>query len=843
MPKRVDVGNGYIAEFPDEMSNDDISAALRKQFGGPEPAENKPSNLRIPTLGERVSAGTKAGGRSLFSAVTGVGQAALGAGDYAGAVGQMVRSNVRGLTGQPDTPEDPAGFLSPTDAFQRAQANRQDVQKEYPTNALAGTVLGGIATAPRVAAALPNLIPKAGQTLGNIGRVMLAGEAAGGVQGALESPDAPIQGAASGAAIGGVAGPVGAAVAKGVGYAATPAVISAAKALSKIVQEPPEVIARAITNLKAATGRPVQAQDILDLKQAGRLRELAGANPDLAASTIKANEASASARANAYANKTAQGGTGSPAAREEALRTAARQGQTGSPAAREAALTTEAAARPRQSPVELQTALERQADADFGAVREANLALGPEDTSFILDDVLPMVPFTRAARARIHADVVAGRLNGGDFDAMRRKLGNIARAKPGEGAYELREELLNRGREALPELETAVTNYRTGSERIAGAELGQRVLTEKDTAGFLESTRRLSDAGREGLVASTRNLLTNMAQGSPTAGDQLARQLAENPGFRTRIQAVLGPEETQALLRPANAISGAGVGERVLSEGDTQAFNEAFRGLPAEGQSAARETTRNTLRNLSDKGQLAGPAAENAGFIARLRTSLGPEAEPTLRAAHNIYGAKLGDRILTETDTKTFVDDFRRLSAEGQDHARQAARAAFTDAARKGPDAAETLVQNVAANPGLEGRMRAVLGEKQANDLLRSARAEAASIASSNRATVLPRDRKGAGLVARGAQAAAGVAAAARGSIPAAGYHLSEAAKPAGQKLSKKVEAILSKWVEDPKETRRAIASMRLIGIHENKIRVIMQRAAVAGGILGTSALGQGSAQ
>lgn len=812
----VDIGNGYEIDFPDTMSRDDINAAVHKTLGTT-PVEKQ---LSSPTLGERVTAGAKAGGRSLYSAVLGIGQGALGLGDYAGAAGQQIGAAVRG-----------GPVPSFNQAFETARAGREAIQAENPIQAVIGNIGGAVASGAAAAEALPSLLPRAGQAVGNVGRLMLGGEAIGGIQGGLENPQDAASGALSGAGIGGVAGSVGAGVAKGAAYVAKPAIAKAAAVLSKIMGEPPDIIARAIANFEPSAGRKPRAQDIMDLKQAGRLREMAGANPDLAAATVGANEASAAERGATFAARAAQGGTGSQAARETALQQSVPTDATGSPAAREAALTKEASARPAKSPVELQTALEEQANADFAAVRAKALNLTPEEIATIKSDILDVSGLTKTSRQRVLDSLENGELRGADFDLMRRRLGDIARAKPGEGAYEARGALLDIGsREGqIPEILTATANYRAGAERVAGAELGHRVLTEADTRGFLENVRRLSDAGREGLRLGAGNIVNNMASGSPAAGDRLATQLAANSGFRTRLQSVLGPEETQRLMQAANPISGAGVGERLLSETDNQAFAEAFNGLPPEGQAAAREASRNVLQNLSSSGKLADVAAK-PGFAARTRMVLGTEADPIIRAGQNMTGAKLGARILTETDSGGFVEEFRKLPAEAQEHVKQAARSAFTDVANKGPDSAETLVQNIAANPGLALRMRAVLGQKEAEGLLRAAQTESAAATASNRATVLPRDRQNSGLFARGAQAAAGVAAAARGSLPAAGYHISEAARPAGKKLSGAVEKILSEWVQHPEGIQKAIAAMRAAGVREDKIRLVMQRVAAISG-------------
>lgn len=48
---RVNLGNGYLADFPDEMSKDDISAALRKQFGGPR-ASDQPLSKGVESSGQ-----------------------------------------------------------------------------------------------------------------------------------------------------------------------------------------------------------------------------------------------------------------------------------------------------------------------------------------------------------------------------------------------------------------------------------------------------------------------------------------------------------------------------------------------------------------------------------------------------------------------------------------------------------------------------------------------------------------------------------------------------------------------------------------------------------------------
>lgn len=253
MPTRVDIGNGYIAEFPDNMSQDDIRAALRKRGPQPSVAEASPmaaqEHAPAPSLAQEATA-----------LAEGVGQGAF---------------NVGGIVGERVAP-----------GYEEARATRAEAAPiAAGVGYLGGAALGGGAAAkaigavPRVGAALA---PVVGQPLRNLARLAATGGIAGGVQAGAEGQDI-----AGGTALGVAGGPLAAGagkVVKGINRAVTGVVsqsarsINAMRALGKRLNMKPDELTTALDNFAAQNGREASLADIADLESKGMLKEFAGRN-------------------------------------------------------------------------------------------------------------------------------------------------------------------------------------------------------------------------------------------------------------------------------------------------------------------------------------------------------------------------------------------------------------------------------------------------------------------------------------------------------------------------------------------------------------------------------------
>lgn len=145
-----------------------------------------------------------------------------------------------------------------------------------------------------VAAANSALTLRRGQTLRNVGRVATGGAAAGGVASAAEGGDADQIGVS--AAAGALAGPVvGYGMAK-VAKVLAPVSDKAMRLLADTIGETPDTLQRLYTNFRQSTGRNPSMAEIVGLRSAGELRQVANDNPLIGEVVAQRQAATAAAR-------------------------------------------------------------------------------------------------------------------------------------------------------------------------------------------------------------------------------------------------------------------------------------------------------------------------------------------------------------------------------------------------------------------------------------------------------------------------------------------------------------------------------------------------------------------
>lgn len=291
MSKRVDIGNGYFANFPDDATPDEIEGALNQHI--PLTGEAAPKTPADTVDAIKAQPTDKAAARArrsalaetalqVYSATLGVGQGFFGVGDYAGAAGKMVHGLA---TGAP---------VAPQEAFQQARSDREAVQAQAPAAAIAGNIGGLVAGGSALTRQLPSLALKAGQTVGNVGRLALGGEAAGGLQAAGES-GGDTGAISGGVALGGVGGPVGGAVGKVAGAVAQKLggsrAVTAVKKLAANFALSPDEMTTALDNFATQNGRQASLSDIADLQSRGMLKQFASKNPAFGAAVANEVEA------------------------------------------------------------------------------------------------------------------------------------------------------------------------------------------------------------------------------------------------------------------------------------------------------------------------------------------------------------------------------------------------------------------------------------------------------------------------------------------------------------------------------------------------------------------------
>jgi hypothetical protein len=248
-----------------------------------------------------------------------------------------------------------------------------------------------------------------------------------------------------------------------------------------------------------------------------------------------------------------------------------------------------------RGPESILQATRARGDREFGAFRDTPVELTDADVQFMADTVIPNAPVSRivdarvaeplrtraaaanelqalatkiesgnAARARMtptelqntlaRITELKARLDdpvevvAGDLDIYRRSLGKRARAKPGEGYKEAKEDLEDLIANQIPAARKAIENYARGKQVAEGAEFGRTALASRGAVDFPEQFRGLTEPGREGAALGARSGLFEQAVESPNQSYALARRLEQDPGLQARLRQALLPGEADALI-------------------------------------------------------------------------------------------------------------------------------------------------------------------------------------------------------------------------------------------------------------------------------------------------------
>lgn len=248
-----------------------------------------------------------------------------------------------------------------------------------------------------------------------------------------------------------------------------------------------------------------------------------------------------------------------------------------------------------RGPESIRQATRAQGDREFEAFRDTPVELSDADVRFVANTVIPNAPVSRivdarvaeplrtraaaaselqalvtkiesdnAARARMTPTELKNTLDrimelkarlddpvevvAGDLDIYRRSLGKRARAKPGEGYKEAKEDLEDLIANQIPAAQKAIENYARGMQVAEGAEFGRTALASRGAVDFPEQFRGLSEPGREGAVLGARSGLFEQAAESPGQSYALARRLEQDPAFQARLRQALPPGEADALI-------------------------------------------------------------------------------------------------------------------------------------------------------------------------------------------------------------------------------------------------------------------------------------------------------
>jgi hypothetical protein len=248
-----------------------------------------------------------------------------------------------------------------------------------------------------------------------------------------------------------------------------------------------------------------------------------------------------------------------------------------------------------RGPESIRQATRARGDREFEAFRDTPVELTDADVQFMADTVIPNAPVSRivdarvaeplrtraaaanelqalatkiesgnAARARMTPTELQNTLDrimelearlddpvevvAGDLDIYRRSLGKRARAKPGEGYKEAKEDLEDLIANQIPAAQKAIENYARGMQVAEGAEFGRTALASRGAVDFPEQFRGLTEPGREGAALGARSGLFEQAVESPGQSYALARRLEQDPGFQARLRQALPPGEADALI-------------------------------------------------------------------------------------------------------------------------------------------------------------------------------------------------------------------------------------------------------------------------------------------------------
>lgn len=520
--------------------------------------------------------------------------------------------------------DEAVGLVSPQ-AAENMRATSDAMERVNPVESAALNMAGGIAyTAPAVLAGggqrVADFIGNAASTVGRVGRTMLAGATAGGVEGAASFAGRDDENRARGAA-------TGAAVGAGLGAVLAPFADAIGTGVTSLARRVKRLDVSTISDefgIDAAAARTVREallNDDLDaaavrLGQLGDDAMLADAGPATGALLDAASKTGGEALATT--RQAVEGRAGEIGGRlsgrldsilgvqSQGLRASARNISQGTSAARSAAY--DAAYR---APINYADDVGRNIEGVLqripartlnSAVQEANEAM--QEAGLRNMQIMAQIADDGSVTFREMPNVQ-------QLDYIKRALGDIAQRETDDfgrlNAAGLRSQRLARDlRDALGE---AVPQYRTalklGGDKLQqdqALDLGRRLLSPatkvEDVTDFIRQNRGMSAEAREaaaqGLRESIENALGNVRRTitDPNIDAREAMQLVKEMSSRNniaKVRMILGQSKADALM----------------AELDKQAAALALRGVVARGSDTAiRQSIQRQVRDETTPGVL-----------------------------------------------------------------------------------------------------------------------------------------------------------------------------------------------------------------------------------------------
>ena len=560
MVTRVKLPDGRTAEFPDEMSHDQIAAVLREQF----PPQQERTVAPPENLGEALAG-------SAETTLRGIGRGFFGVGDRLAAAG-----NVAGVTAgnaiRRAAGAEPVDAPSFGEALEEERQRTDELAELFPETNIAGQLTGAVAGVPKAVAAGAARIPKVGdafakaltitkgQTARNVARTAGSGAVAGAVTEANLGGDAEDIGQA--AVTSAIAAPaVGAAVRLAGGTAnvvrgALDKIDNAgfdalAKGLSsKAVKINPSELRRRAGEFFKRTGRGATLAEILEPGGAQELRAATGQGFRGQRATEVLEDFAENRRIGL----------------QDTLAEGVERGRVVTGAE-------EVAARNKEI-----------SDRAFGKIARKPVSLSAteirEFTSGPIGRVLAQEsPFAfRALRTAIEEGDEIGRITVRDADDIRQALNAASTKATGSGRSRFKaasDRITEITFDEVPEFADALAGAKRRGRFRTGVEEGRGVTSASETA-FRQTVARSDAPTRAGLRTGARTAIRDAARASPDSARRTAAELAESrgtganlsqldPGEAARLQG-LAQEELRALNSIKETVRGSKVGDALEEE-------------------------------------------------------------------------------------------------------------------------------------------------------------------------------------------------------------------------------------------------------------------------------------
>lgn len=578
MPKRIQAPDGSVVEFPDNMSDQQIAAVMRREYGGPQ-GRSTPGATRPVTSADMAALTSKPKPpRTAPRKPPRVGPVD----DVIMSGGSGVVQGVTGLVGMGGDLRQMAHSLA---EFGRERGINTGLDKwmyeNIPGLDWIGQRIGG-PTSEQADAAVQRVTGPYHEPQGEVGRYARAG--------GRMLPNALVPGSAAARAASVVGPAVGGETARWAteaaggdenAQAAAEFIGSVAGGVRPSVRpKPPRIQARAgvrraaapIADMRAraaefrANGIPPAFVDVVDESGRGVIRD--AASRQTPARTLAADTA-----------------------RQRALdlpdRMSIQARRIMSPDPRKPAEIAEDLGRARAS----------QADAQFGAVRGRTIGGTPQQ----FESPLVQAAIREAARRERDPAVRQALTNFdpanvtvGQADRISRVLNGQAAAAARSGDNDLAatfsllaDDIRTPARNAVPEYGQALDNYAANSRLMGAAEKGEDFL-RRNTDEFVAELDQLGPAGNPLARATARRAIERAAGENPSSAPGIARRLADAPEQQARNRALLGadaPRLQDAMRLEAQRVE---YGNYISPNTGSQTFGRAQDSLLSQGADAAQ---------------------------------------------------------------------------------------------------------------------------------------------------------------------------------------------------------------------------------------------------------------